>query len=964
MFHILICTLLSFFFQTHSEIIHTDLKTSEIKMIDTPTSRWIFDARHEALARMFIADYEKSEKILLPIFKQAPEKTYFLIHDQTDDANGSATVVPYPLVTLYPVFPSSKSPIGEFLDSSFELVLHEYTHILNLYPKHGLLSVVTFPLGNVGRPNMFLPRWMSEGLAVLTESELGGRLQSQFLEGYARAMTIENKWKNLGIDEINQAQPDWFGGARPYLWGSIWWKELADQFGKEKIFDINQSFSRRIPYLLDGPIEKYTGKDVEQIYQDALKKISNSTAQQIEVLSSQPALPGQKISTQDSIPDYVSFSPDGKHIAISSRDHHRKFLILRTLADGNRKKVFFNKKETVAFTQTEKISWKHDGSGFFIDGIDTVDRFFRFSDIYYCEITELKCKKITNGLRLHHPTLSIDSKTIYVIQNTPGSHVLSQVDLEGKNLNIIYTPPMHTRIIDIETINDSTLVFIQQSKSKKSEMLTFDLKSKTTRSLVSNIAVSSFLKKTDRGLIYSSSISGAENIYLIENSQLEKFLTNPEYKIEPRAITNTLTRAIQGDLDPRDGSLYYLSYATDGTELRWLSGPQWESLPDEPPKIDSIYSFKSSDTVSLTKTNNDLENSSASSQYSLQDYSVWNFMYPRYFIPMAFLIPQGMLFSMNTGASDPVGIHTYNLSMSWDTLTQKMSATGAYQNQSLGFPISISGGLLNTYYYPLKLTQQQYFGALQSQFYLPGLSNSWRGFAGWNFNHLEISLTNFERQGPTVGLSYSNLSQKGKEISPEEGIEFGLFHTEYFKALGNTGYGETSLHFEKYFSGWILPERHVIAFNTNASYAPNNPWSFLLGSSTVGVNFVNFRQNVHLLRGLLTGSFVGKNLISANLEYRFPIAYIFRGFSTWPAFFNRIHARLFWDTATLDGWRLTNDSGFVPGKIGTFTNSTGLEIHTDMILGYHAPFTSVVGLYYGTDASTTQGFTYFLGVQF
>src|SRR6187402_1244853 len=61
----------------------------------------IYDAKSYELAKIYLAEAERSYQILVDIFGIAPEKTVVVLDDSYDIANGSAAPVPRPLVNVF-----------------------------------------------------------------------------------------------------------------------------------------------------------------------------------------------------------------------------------------------------------------------------------------------------------------------------------------------------------------------------------------------------------------------------------------------------------------------------------------------------------------------------------------------------------------------------------------------------------------------------------------------------------------------------------------------------------------------------------------------------------------------------------------------------------------------------------------------------------------------------------------------
>ncbi len=82
---------------------------------------------------------EESHRRLAPLLDHQPtERCQIVVQDDTDFANGSAQPVLYNLIHAYAAPPDSRSTLADFDDNVYELISHEYTHILHLDTVLGL----------------------------------------------------------------------------------------------------------------------------------------------------------------------------------------------------------------------------------------------------------------------------------------------------------------------------------------------------------------------------------------------------------------------------------------------------------------------------------------------------------------------------------------------------------------------------------------------------------------------------------------------------------------------------------------------------------------------------------------------------------------------------------------------------------------------------------------------------------
>jgi len=148
------------------------------------------------------------------------DRVHLVILDAADFANGYASPLPFNNFAIFLAPPDE----GELLQNRawLELVItHEFTHIVHLDKAQGPPDSLRRIFGRLALlfPNALEPTWITEGLAVYSESDPSrgyGRLgQSQF-EGMMRAEAARGF---LTLREVN-ADGRGFPLNRDYLYGS------------------------------------------------------------------------------------------------------------------------------------------------------------------------------------------------------------------------------------------------------------------------------------------------------------------------------------------------------------------------------------------------------------------------------------------------------------------------------------------------------------------------------------------------------------------------------------------------------------------------------------------------------------------------------------------------------------------------------------------------------------------------
>lgn len=909
--------------------------SSEWSTLTDTHAIWIYDSRHKELAYQYAKNFRRLFPQLKALFHEFPNKTTFVIVDQTDMPNGSATVFPYPLVTLFPVIPVPNSPIGETDDSLFEILAHEYTHILNLNPVHGVMKPLSWIFGAIIRPNSYLPRWYAEGLAVYTESyfmQNGGRLRSQNFEGMVRAISLEKDWKNYSIDELNDFEPDWLGGRRAYLLGGVIFYELIESSSVENIFKLNDNYSRRVPYFINGPLEDKIKKSYSELLKKSYEHLSQLVEKQLLPVKASPLSAGTALPQQGFENFYPSFSPNSQYLAYISRDHNvPSSVMLQKTTDGA-------KAERVAFgLDILHLAWSADSKTMAYNTIQRYKRFYTYSDIFLYNVETKKTTRLTFGARTGSMVFSSDNKKIFFVQNTPGSKRIAEVDLATKKVRAIYDPKkIGTNIFALTNQNNDVLFLEQFSEKRELKQLNTTSFSTTTVSDGSHI---SRIQRTTKGLLITSAKSGIDNLYL---------LTPPYNNFDfnaAKTMTNSLTRVFDGDLHPTTGTLVYAEQTAQGLHLKQLSEKDWRALTKTP----SVEPLLQVPLAPKIETPQEQE-----APYVEKPYSALSYMLPRYWMPFGSTLDGGILLQASTGATDPVNQHSYNLGVEWDSLTKQTGGTFIYANTTTPIAITATASQVYRYIYSTQSTLQDTSGSINGSYDLPFLFSGWDFNLGWRHSNTEFTNKVIERSGPVASLGYSSVVQRGYEISPESGSAFQLSNQAYIESLGNIGYNKTNMSWSYYFSKW-LPKRTVLATQLNGTYSPELK-AFELFTTTLNGSFASNQLIAPFLaRGYPSGNILGNNMLVANLEYRFPIAYIYKGVGTFPLYIKTIHGAVIGDAVGLDGfrWSQSND-GFLRERFGNnWFLGYGLEMHVETTIGYYLPVKFSFGAFRGDNRDVT-----------
>jgi Tol biopolymer transport system component len=910
-------------FFTHVIPAHAIDPRWKYKVLTSPHFELLYREDHAALAKRYIIASERAFDLLMPIFKEGPSKTYVLLRDDTDSANGLADFLPYPRIVIFPVLPSQADTIDEYGDWPLEVMIHEYAHILNMYPAHSFYWPFKFIFGSVVRPNAMLPRWYLEGLAVNLESQLSthGRLRATDTAAAARAYFLGGRFKNEDIATINEADgKTWPYGARPYLFGGWWWNEAHKRKGTEGIYTLNQNFSRRLPFFINGPIEEQLGASAGELFHQTLNELSAQAKRETDAVA---AAGGQtstdEIDSKKGDAGAFAVSPSGNRLVYwLGLIDEGSFAFLRERGQPARK-LF----RTVG---TYRIAWINENS-FIFDQVDARNPYVAYRDLYRYDIKTDQITRLTNGLRAQEAAVSPNGLWVAFIQNDAGRNKLSIMEVSGRSPRVLVQGNLNQRLASPEFLSDGEILFTGRTVNGEEKIYSYNLGNKRRQVWNSTLKSAQALRRTPAGMLVSDAGTGIRNIYRVQADQAQ-------------ALTNTATSIQFADFDP-------IAKTVVINELT-PNGPRLKAVPLHDAKPPNITLAKLDPAPALSPTKVSTHESS---------FNPIKYLVPRYLIPMIYPVEEGVIVQGLTNAQDPLERNTLSLSGSYDTLTKKTSYGVGYLNSSLTTNIGTSYSNYHSYLgasgrvIDSQDARLEFSGPVGNRFTNWWLAGMW--------SETESVVNNYRRIGPTAGFSYDGMNSPYNE---RFGWHAEFAHTQFLEQDGYLAYGRSSAHL----ANVIRLGRHKVGLQVRGAVAPDMPFRYVLdlGDRSVGGNYlVNLTNSQFLLRGYQSGTFVGRKIVNGNLEWVSPASEIAKGFGTFPLFLRNVELAAFFDTMAVDGAAYDDRFNlYVRSRLREFYSGAGGEVRINTSVAYHVPLVFTLGLYYGLKDEYTGGFTTFLAV--
>ncbi len=919
----------------------------------------IYNAQQQDLGILYAEKLEKARLLLGNYFSVLPEKTVVIINDKTDVTNGYATRIPYPHIMTYPVLPGPTESLADTGDWTFELLAHEYTHILTFEPATGFMRVVRGIFGNVASANLLLPTWWKEGLAVQMETRLsnGGRLRSIYQDAAIRAFVEDKKLADFSLAEVNEFLPTWPEGMRPYLFGSLMWSEMTSEKGDAVIDKLNLRQSGRVPYAIEAPAEDSLGRRYSQEFTKTLEDVESKATQQITSLRKVAPTVFQELKLKNMYASGPAINDDGSRLVVitASETGQRELKVLKrnpqshSFVDGLVLKTADDLQETNPAPtildgppsgSIQRVSWFHNNIQFVYDKVDVVNRIERYSDLYLYDTKTQKSQNLTHELRAREPAVSPDDQKIVFVKLSGGKTQLGLLTLNNHEIDLLFSADLQERISYPTFLNDHEILFSLRKTNRSEWLYKYNLLDRKVSTVLSNYPDVRFtsLQKTPQGsfIYFTSSKNGTHNVYRADLN----------FK-NIRPVSHTLTALFSPALDPVSGDLYTTQLTSAGPKVVAFASQASLATPSELPVIAPLLADRYSPQATTETTPEDLKKT-----YEISDYSSGSYLWPQYWIPFlaSSSSSSGVVFEAMTSGFDPLKKHSYTLLGAWDTGLNRGSIQGTYLNQQTSLPVLVSLYQRNSYLvtYDNKLTDTGgSLSVLPDTFKLSRYSSL---LVGGQYVERTTTTSSVKRLGPYTELNYADYVRAGQEISPESGFGGYLGAANFVAQPGYLDHSQFKAGGTAYLSSF-LPARHAIMLKVNGVYTTQKIPA-INGVQTDSQNVLpDSTVPFYLLRGYKTGQLFGRNLINTNLEYRFPIRQIYRGSGTDPFFFHRLTGALVTDAAAVDGYFLNDrENVYELTSLKRQFVSYGAEVKLETTMGYLFPITFVFGYYYAPNA--------------
>lgn len=501
------------------------------------------------------------------------DRISIVINDQTDYANGSATIVPLKIITLFVTAPTRISGLEEYDDWLSTVLVHEMAHIFHLDMAYGLPWVGRLLFGKYVAMNQYYPAWSTEGLAVYEEtvSSGAGRGRSTYVDMVMRAAALEDRFPP--IDQGYRGYPNWPFSNVAYFFGGRFQLWLREKYGEKKLLDYHRTNAANpIPYVTYISAKINFDTSLESLWLAFEDEMKAKAARDVELIatSSIAVSEPERLTFHGGESVGPRFTPDGERIIFSTSSPVDGPRVRRMPASGGDDEVLLND------TLSQAITFDPKSHAFYFQQTEINQRFYAHNSIYRYDTDKDAFEKVkladdekyaaflapSGSLRARDPDIAPDGKHIVFVQTPNGANRLVYATLDEDGISIHPTEIVPAlpgvQLAAPRFSSDGETIAVTRYARGRRDIVVYDTTGALVRQVTDDRAQDTDPTFTSDGrwLVFSSDRDGVYNLYAYD---LER--------AELRQLTNLITGAFQPDVSPDGTAMIFRGYSADGFDV-------------------------------------------------------------------------------------------------------------------------------------------------------------------------------------------------------------------------------------------------------------------------------------------------------------------------------------------------------------------------------------------------------------
>ncbi len=901
---------------------------------------------HEGLQDLSYEVAEKSERINKTLTNQLDwqpiNKTHLILTDMLDNANGWATVLPQNLMKIIVFTPDDISALSDYDDYLYQLISHEYTHIVHMDKVDGIPEWFRNLFGRFqifGQiplvfPNVFNPTWFKEGLAQYNESAgitTVGRGQNTY---YRMLMRLEVQRGIKTLDAVSQPISSWPNGTTPYLYGVYFCNFISDVYGEDKLLAWIESYSGNvIPFRLDSTSEEIFGKGIHELWHEFDAYLKKDFATEITVVSKKGIVAGDNISSIGEQTGFIRQLDRDNVIYVKNNAVEPSSLIKMNVVNGDTSQII-----SFDYINAQVNSFDvHPVAGIVLSQVAPYRNASSFYDLFIVDPADGSSKRITNVGRYRKAIWNKRGDKILALHHQQGRAELHLLDKNGELVSVVWQGEADEDISSYDWSDDENSVVAsvwRQGLGWNLELL--NIKKQQWRVLTQNQNIEGHVNfvQGKNSIVYAADYDGVFNIYSMDLNQQQ-----------PVKLTNVIGGAFNPVVSIDGKTLYYQGMTNKGTDLFVLDQDRWVGK--------QVKLQRSNQIAGVAKKS---ETTGAVNILSNKPYSGIRHLASGWWLPNADVSEKQQEYGVSLSGSDPLEMHSYSLYGAYDFKNNWFLGQLGYFNDvgSFGVGMFVSRKYSSYAQYDRRFLRKTLV-AIEAFLPVINLESSWEmrlGISGEYYKDVGADSLGMSFEDQVVGAAYTYNSDNRylKGIGDTDGVKFRLLLEN--SDLLNSDYSGTVavMSFRDYYR---IFDDNVLATRVVVGVGGKSTRQFSLGG--IDMTSVNtfthasiFNERDYALRGYEENlsALSGNRMYAASLEWRFPLYVIDRGLLPIPFGIGRTYGSMFidvgkaWDKGGSSNNRYSTNKAMV---------GVGIEIKADLVFGYSAVVPVKIGFSRGLD---------------
>lgn len=823
-----------------------------------------------------------------------------VVTDDTDSANGWASVYPYDRIRILAVPPGPESALASYDDYLRQLFYHEYAHILHMDLVSGAPEVVNRVLGKTILPNGATNIWFVEGLATFVETRLtdGGRVGSGLYDMYLRVGALEGEL--LDLSEMTTTPKRLPRGTSSYVYGGYFLDFLYEWYGLKAITDFIEDYGRRlIPFAMNILARRHFGKDFQTLYAEFLAALEEDASVVMKRVEAEGEVTGRLLTDNGEYNAYPVFTEDSRRVLFVRSDGGSAAGIFEVGLEGG---------------EPRRLAWCDGGCGHLAlePGDSTLltthleyHRIYNlYGDVYRVRLADGSQERLTGRARARDVSTDRDG-AVYFVTSEYDDVTLSAFEPSSGDTRDLLPGEAFDGIGSPRPLPSGQRLVFTASRDGQWDLWALDTDSGEPVPLTDDGPLDRDPAPSPDGrwILYSSDHDGVYNIHALE------IATGDRYR-----VTNVTGGAFWPTVSPNGRLLAFSTYSARGYDLAVLpfDPSDWTPLTDadQPPR-----------TLAQRPTGYE----PARTWSDEKAYNAWPSFRPRSLRPkLLFSIPgDASRVGAEVSGHDAVGLHHFGTSFENGLREWAPTVVLSYGYEqlfpSLGLELATFPAQRRVAYddRARTLNGRTWMANFSASLPLPGRVRRFTLGLGYSIRWttgvsrpVGTDPASLEPWGPgptrfgsaTLSIRHDSTESYAWSISPERGFRAGVSLSLTHPFLGDPGYALTTSGYLYEYLAMPWARGHVLALLWSGAVSRGNDdfesWFALGGFPTQNLlqALVALEPSgTRYLRGFPTGLLQGNTYTLLNVEYRFPIWYIQRGFDTLPA-----AARALWANVYVD----------------------------------------------------------------